>query len=258
MGLFSFPGKSQQDADDDLDVPVKPRRSRRSPTQDEEPIDPMLPEKQRARRRLIGATALVLAAIIGLPMIFDADPNKPLADDVETQIPDKASPANDSPTSLPAQPSAPQTVTQKVVEPPAPAQATVPVPPKAASDLKPAPEPAKSEPVKTVKPNSEASEKPASDKAAERKATAEEDKSQAKEKPRKYLLQVAAVNSKAKADDLKSRLKESGIKAYSEKVSTKDGDRFRVRVGPFASREEAEKMQARVKKIGLNGSVQSM
>jgi DedD protein len=258
MGLFSFPGKSQQDADDDLDVPVKPRRSRRSPTQDEEPIDPMLPEKQRARRRLIGATALVLAAIIGLPMIFDADPNKPLADDVETQIPDKASSANDSPTSQPAQPSAPQTVTQRVVEPPAPAQATVPVPPKAASDLKPAPEPAKSEPVKTVKPNSEASEKPASDKAAERKATAEEDKPQAKEKPRKYLLQVAAVNSKAKADDLKSRLKESGIKAYSEKVSTKDGDRFRVRVGPFASREEAEKMQARVKKIGLNGSVQSM
>jgi DedD protein len=71
-------------------------------------------------------------------------------------------------------------------------------------------------------------------------------------------LQVAAVNSKTKADDLKSRLKESGIKAYSEKVSTKDGDRFRVRVGPFASREEAEKMQARVKKMGLSGSVQSM
>jgi DedD protein len=256
MGLFSFPGKSQQDADDDLDVPVKPRRSRRSPTQDEEPIDPMLPDKQRARRRLIGATALVLAAIIGLPMIFDADPNKPLADDVETQIPDKASPANDSPTSLPAHSPVPQTVTQKVVEPPA--QAPVPVPPKAASDLKPAPEPAKPEPVKTVKPNSEAPGKPASDKTAERKASAEEDKPQAKEKPRKYLLQVAAVNSKAKADDLKSRLKESGIKAYSEKVSTKDGDRFRVRVGPFASREEAEKMQARVKKIGLNGSVQSM
>jgi DedD protein len=57
---------------------------------------------------------------------------------------------------------------------------------------------------------------------------------------------------------LKARLKESGIKAYSEKINTKDGDRFRVRVGPFATREEAEKMQARVKKIGLSGSVQSM
>jgi DedD protein len=247
MGLFSFPGKSQQDADDDLDVPVKPRRSRRSPSPDEEPIDPMLPEKQRARRRLIGATALVLAAIIGLPMIFDADPNKPLADDVETQIPDKVSPA---PESLRPQP-APQSAPQKAIESPAPAQP--PVPPQPVPEVKTAPEPAK-----TVKPNAEASDKSVPNKTAESKAPAEEDKSPAKEKARKYLLQVAAVNSKTKADDLKSRLKESGIKAYSEKVSTKDGDRFRVRVGPFASREEAEKMQARVKKMGLSGSVQSM
>jgi DedD protein len=247
MGLFSFPGKSQQDADDDLDVPVKPRRSRRSPSPDEEPIDPMLPEKQRARRRLIGATALVLAAIIGLPMIFDADPNKPLADDVETQIPDKVSPA---PESLRPQP-APQSAPQKAIESPAPAQPPVPTQP--VPEVKTAPEPAK-----TVKPNAEASDKSVSNKTAESKAPAEEDKSPAKEKARKYLLQVAAVNSKTKADDLKSRLKESGIKAYSEKVSTKDGDRFRVRVGPFASREEAEKMQARVKKMGLSGSVQSM
>ena len=243
MGLFSFPGKNQQDADDDLDVPVKPRRSRRSPTQDEEPIDPMLPEKQRARRRLIGATALVLAAIIGLPMIFDADPNKPLADDVETQIPDKVSPA---PESL-----KPQPAPQKAIESPAPAQP--PAPPQPVPEVKTAPEPAK-----TVKPNAEASDKPVPNKTAESKAPAEEDKSPPKEKARKYLVQVAAVNSKSKADDLKSRLKESGIKAYSEKISTKDGDRFRVRVGPFATREEAEKMQARVKKIGLTGSVQSM
>ena len=247
MGLFSFPGKNQQDADDDLDGPVKPRRSRRSPTQDEEPIDPMLPEKQRARRRLIGATALVLAAIIGLPMIFDADPNKPLADDVETQIPDKVSPA---PESLRPQP-APQSAPQKAIESPAPAQP--PVPPQPVPEVKTAPEPAK-----TVKPNAEASDKPVPNKTAESKAPAEEDKSPPKEKARKYLVQVAAVNSKSKADDLKSRLKESGIKAYSEKISTKDGDRFRVRVGPFATREEAEKMQARVKKIGLSGSVQSL
>ena len=247
MGLFSFPGKNQQDVDDDLDVPVKPRRSRRSPTQDEEPVDPMLPEKQRARRRLIGATALVLAAIIGLPMIFDADPNKPLADDVETQIPDKTSPA---PESLKPQ-AVPQSVTPKTVEPAAPMPP--PVLPEPASEAKAAPEP-----TKIVKPNADASDKPAPDKTTESKAPAEEDQSQVKEKARKYLLQVAAVNSKTKADDLKSRLKESGIKAYSEKVSTKDGDRFRVRVGPFASREEAEKMQARVKKMGLNGSVQSM
>ena len=86
MGLFSFLNKSKQAADDDLDVPVKPRRRARS--QEEEPIDPMLPEKKRARRRLIGATALVLAAVIGLPMIFDSEP-KPLTDDIAIQIPSR-------------------------------------------------------------------------------------------------------------------------------------------------------------------------
>jgi DedD protein len=50
--------------------------------------DPILPEKKRARRRLIGAMALALAAIIGLPMILDSEP-KPLADDVNIRIPAK-------------------------------------------------------------------------------------------------------------------------------------------------------------------------
>ena len=63
MGLFSFGGNSQQDADDDQ-TPVRPRRSARTP--EDEPMDPMLPEKKRARRRLIGVTALVLAAVIAL------------------------------------------------------------------------------------------------------------------------------------------------------------------------------------------------
>ena len=253
MGLFSFPGKNQQDADDDLDVPVKLRRSRRSQTQDEEPLDPMLPEKQRARRRLIGATALVLAAIIGLPMIFDADPNKPLADDVETQIPDKLSPLPNSPAPQAAVQPAPQAITpgsaevKTPAEPPAAAKAeTVP-------DVRPAPEP-----VKKLKPSAESSDKPAVEQTAERKAAPDGDKSQAKEKSRKYVLQVAAVNSQAKAEELQSRLKKLGIKAYWQKINAKDGERFRVRVGPFASREEAEKMQTRVKKAGLNGSVLSM
>ena len=256
MGLFSFPGKNQQDADDDLEVPVKPRRSRRGQTQDEEPLDPMLPEKQRARRRLIGATALVLAAIIGLPMIFDADPNKPLADDIETQIPDKLSPLPDSPVPQTAAPSEPRVVAPKAAEDKTLAEP--PVSPKAdattgATEVKPATETAKK-----VKPVSEVSDQPAAEKTADRKESADEDKSPAKEKPRKYVLQVAAVNSKAKAEELQNRLKESGIKAYWQKVNAKDGERFRVRVGPFASREEAEKMHTRVKKAGLNGSVQSM
>jgi DedD protein len=55
--------------------------------------DPLLPEKKRARRRLVGAIALALAAAVGLPMLLDSTP-KPLAGDIAIQIPskDKAAP----------------------------------------------------------------------------------------------------------------------------------------------------------------------
>lgn len=54
------------------------------------PVDPVLPEKKRARRRLVGAVALVLAAIIGLPMVLDSEP-KPLPADLTIEIPAKDS-----------------------------------------------------------------------------------------------------------------------------------------------------------------------
>lgn len=252
MGLFSFPGKDQQDADDDLDVPVKPRRSRRAQAQDEEPMDPMLPEKQRARRRLIGATALVLAAIIGLPMIFDADPQKPVADDIEFQIPDKAAPSSAATTSQPTPQTAPQALPPKA-EIEMPATTTAPVKNGVVPDGR-----AATDATPKIKPGTPAVDKPAAESKAERKTESEQEKPQAQEKARQYVLQIAAVNSKAKAEELQSRLKQSGIKAYSRKISTPEGDRFRVRVGPFDSREEAEKMQQRVKKAGLSGSVQSL
>ena len=130
MGLFSFLRKSKQgaDSDDDFDEPVKPRRTRRSQAADsQDPVDPVLPEKKRARRRLIGATALVLAAIIGLPMIFDSEP-KPLADDIAIQIPSRDKPVQSMAAAtvalpLPPEPE-PAADTAKAGEP-APATAAV-------------------------------------------------------------------------------------------------------------------------------------
>jgi DedD protein len=49
-------------------------------------LDPTLPEKQRARRRLIGAIALVLAAVVILPMVLDSHP-KPATDGIAIEIP---------------------------------------------------------------------------------------------------------------------------------------------------------------------------
>jgi len=241
MGLFSFLNKSKQDPDDDIDAPVKPRRRARA--QQEEPIDPMLPEKKRARRRLIGATALVLAAVIGLPMIFDSEP-KPLTDDIAIQIPsrDKAATPVTAGTA-PLDSEAPRLPSVVKAEPSS--QEKLPV----AEAVKPVPE----------KPADKSADKAADkahNKSAEHASTEKSDPGAEKSKSSRFILQVAAVATKAKADELQNRLKQAGIKSYSQKTSTKEGERYRIRVGPFGTREEADKMRARLLKMGLSATVQ--
>ncbi len=250
MGLFSFLNKSKQDADDDIDVPVKPRRRARA--QEEEPLDPMLPEKKRARRRLIGATALVLAAVIGLPMIFDSEP-KPLNDDIAIQIPSRDK--SGAPVNAGNTPAAPE-----IAEAPKAAPPVARIEPPAMEKL-PAAEAVKSGAEKPAEKHAEKAAdkspaKPMPDKPAE-KASADKEKSGTeKSKSSRFILQVAAVANKTKADELQNRLKQAGIKSYSQKTGTKEGERYRIRVGPFASREEADKMRARLSKMGLSATLQ--
>ena len=104
MSLFSFFRKNKQEsASDDSAfysraeeeskaVRSRKRRAAKPQAQGAEQADPVLPEKKRARRRLIGAVALVLAAVVGLPMLLDSEP-KPIADDIAIQIPSKDKPA---------------------------------------------------------------------------------------------------------------------------------------------------------------------
>lgn len=44
--------------------------------------------RTRARHRLIGASVLVLAGVIGFPLLFDNQP-RPIAVDIPIEIPDK-------------------------------------------------------------------------------------------------------------------------------------------------------------------------
>jgi len=67
-------------------VNKRPTNSRKSGTDGAD-----LPEKKRARRRLIGAVALVLAAIIVLPMVFDSEP-KLGSQKISIEIPSKDTP----------------------------------------------------------------------------------------------------------------------------------------------------------------------
>ena len=282
MGLFSFLDKNKQANDEENNPPVKARRTRRSESSEaQEPLDPALPEKRRARRRLIGATALVLAAIIGLPMIFDSEP-KPFSDEIAIQIPARDAPATrQSAPSLPPLELSPPT--NRVVEKP-----SAPIAPDAAVAVPkidtPAPvvknniaEPVQAEkevkkevaPKESSKENTkEITKEKASDKSNDKskdKASNKTDSAKQSDSkntksnrdlPIRYVLQVAAVENKAKADDMQEKLKKAGIKSYTQKIPTSAGDRIRIRVGPFVNKEEAEKMRARLRKLGLNGSLQ--
>lgn len=61
-----------------------------------------------------------------------------------------------------------------------------------------------------------------------------------------YVVQIGVFTNLAHAQELVDRLNKQGIHAYTE---------TRVHVGPFASRAEAEKAQATLKKLGITGLI---
>ena len=62
--------------------------ARRSPPRNELQ-DPSLPQRQRARWRVIGAAVLALAAVVMLPLALDSEPKQSLSD-VAIQIPERS------------------------------------------------------------------------------------------------------------------------------------------------------------------------
>lgn len=282
MGLFSFLRKNQQDSSigksdfySQADEEKPARGKRKQGNRREEPVDPVLPEKKRARRRLVGAIALVLAAIIGLPMILDSEPRQ-LPDDIDIQIPSKdtSAPAAQAKAGLVAKadstaataPGNSLSAEEEIVEPePAPAIAAPKDSPKETSkeavQVEPKPVEAEKKPqVATTKPEAaepkatpHASSVSKADDAARARAILE-----GKPAPvvtthtsGKVVLQVAALASQDKVNELQKKLHAAGLKSYTQKVATESGERIRVRIGPFANEAEAEKARAKLTKIGL-------
>jgi DedD protein len=68
-------------------------------------------------------------------------------------------------------------------------------------------------------------------------------------------VQTAATSTEAAARELADRLRKAGLPPYTERVETAEGMRYRVRVGPYASREDAERVRARLKSLGLSANV---
>jgi len=289
MSLFSFLRKNkQQSASEDSafyaraeDGPAATRnrgKRKQGKALGNGPADPVLPEKKRARRRLIGAVALVLAAIVGLPMLLDSEP-RPLPEDIAIQIPSKDRAAPPAASKLPVVDSLDPK--EEMVKPPA-ASANAGSPPKPDNAAPAAVKPEEERRPASREPKQAASKKPDEavhaeapkakteadhDQIRARTARAEDaarakailagkpDPKDADENADRFVIQVAALATREKVDELRVRLKNAGIKSYTQKVATASGDRTRVRVGPFASREEAERMRARIIMLGLHGAL---
>ena len=73
--------------------------------------------------------------------------------------------------------------------------------------------------------------------------------------PKQYVVQIAALADADKARDIQQELATKGLKAYTEKVKTAGGEVTRVRIGPFASRDAADKERARLQALGFEGNV---
>lgn len=74
----------------------------------------------------------------------------------------------------------------------------------------------------------------------------------------KFVVQLGAFSDSSKAKHQQRSLISNGIKkAYTETVKNKNKEVTRVRIGPFSTREAAEKEQKKLRKFGLNGVVMS-
>jgi DedD protein len=71
----------------------------------------------------------------------------------------------------------------------------------------------------------------------------------------RFVVQVGAFTDAATLRETRARVEKLGLKTYTQVIEGDAGRRTRVRVGPFATREEASAVAGRLKAAGLPGSV---
>ncbi|KVT81481.1 sporulation protein [Burkholderia ubonensis] len=277
MGIFSF-GKKDDDAPtrrggrtgtsrnvrSERTERVE-RRSRRTerPESDALLLDPTLPEKQRARRRLVGAIALVVAAVIVLPMVLDSHP-KPVTDDIAIDIPNRpahhAAPSRDEDASdvqagvahdePPASETAATAIAGAATDAARDAAKPAAKPDTATTTASVAPKPAPA-PAAPAQPARPAAPKPVP------AAVANADDGGDAATPSspagaRFAVQLGAFKDDATARSWATKLKSAGVPAYVEHRKQADGSTATLlRAGPFADRAAASAAIAKVREAGL-------
>lgn len=246
--------------------------------------------RKRARHRLMGSVILVLGAVVGLPLLFDSQP-RPVAIDTPIVIPDRNQVAALTAPSAIVKPVAPsKEIVLEAAEPPngtapksdvantaaldpheevvtkdtknvAKVDPKTEVKPEVKSEAKPEVKPESKPETKTVaksdtKEGAKDGAKDTAKDGAKAKALLDgKEASKPAETAVRSVVQVGAFADLAKAREVRTKLESAGIKTYTQDVETKEGKRTRVRVGPFATKEEADKAAEKIRKLNLQATV---
>ncbi len=231
-----------------------------------QPADAVRVARVKARQRLIGAIVLLGIGILGFPLVFETQP-RPIPVDIPIEIPRRealpplAMPPARSPAATSALTSAdaPSATSASAPAPVASGPGETVIHESSADSGReiPAPKPAASSPrVATVKPvappvpTSPAPARPSAD--GERARALLEGRTTASAEAQRFVVQVGAFADAEAARETRRNVERLGFKTYTQVAQTPSGSRIRVRVGPFASRGEAEAALAKAKAAGLS------
>ncbi|MFQ5642954.1 MAG: SPOR domain-containing protein [Thiogranum sp.] len=203
------------------------------------------------KQRLVGAIVLVALGVIFVPMILEG-PNRTLVPEMEA-LPEPEDPmisapleAFPAPDAIPAEPdvSVVQTDTQVVEAPESPVEAVQPDDgPGTESESRSKPEP-EVEPVPEPEPVAA--------------APGPESKPVKPAPLGSWVVQMGSFSTEKNALRLRDRLRKSGFVTQVEKATVDGKPRFRVRVGPFLERADAEQSRQQMQdRLSLKGRVLS-
>ena len=240
--------------------------------------------KKRARRRLVGAVALVILMVIILPRILLDRAALTPHEAVKISMPelDVAKPAAVEPSAAKANanaspsPVADSAVSDEVVIPEANVATQVTVAAKLASEVtnndakKVA---AEKNVIESVKVEDKTDVKSADDKKieakvsetkskqvilAESKVTASK-KVEAKSQKHagSFTIQIGVFSDAANVKLLQAKLKKVGLSSRTENISTEKGEKIRLKAGSFASRSDAVSALSKLQSANLSGMVVS-
>lgn len=210
--------------------------------EDDVPDEEILVQRQRTRYRLVGAAALMLGVIVVSPLLLDREQDvKP---PVSTEIPAVPETARTTLNALPGSSGDVDVTANGAAAEQSTSRANLANEARQPVKTEPAPkaEAAKPAPVPAARPEpKKAEEKPA------KKSSATDGKG--------FYVQVLATSSERNAEKLVRELSAKGYPAYKVSVSQKAGTLWRVRVGNYATRDEARGVQGTLVLDGHTGQL---